>query len=107
MDVRARFAGPLVLDGGLGAELERSGKDLRDPLWSARVLLEDPGAIRDVHVAYFAAGADVAISASYQASFEGFAAHGLGRERAAALMRRSVELAREVADEAGGDRIVA
>ena len=107
MDVRERFGGALVLDGGLATELERRGADLRDRLWSARLLLEDPDLIRAVHADYFAAGADVAISASYQASFEGFAERGLSRERAAGLMRRSVELAREAADAAGGDRIVA
>jgi homocysteine S-methyltransferase len=91
--------GTAVLDGGLATELERRGKDLRDPLWSARVLVEDPDAIREVHEAYFAAGADVATSASYQATFEGFGGRGLNRDDAAALMRRSVELAREAAPE--------
>ena len=94
----------IVLDGGLATELERSGHDLHDPLWSARVLVEDPDAIRAVHASYFQAGADVAISASYQATFEGFAGRGIDGARAAALMRTSVELAREVAD---GDRLVA
>jgi homocysteine S-methyltransferase len=107
MDMRERFGGALTLDGGLASELERRGADLRDPLWSARILLEDPDLIRTVHADYFAAGADVAISASYQASFEGFAERGLSRERAANLMRRSVELAREAADAAGNRRIVA
>ncbi len=104
MQLRERFRDALILDGGLATELERRGADLRDALWSARLLLEDPDLIRAVHADYFAAGADVAISASYQASFEGFAERGLDRERAAELMRRSVELAREAA---GGDRIVA
>lgn len=107
MDVRERFGGALTLDGGLASELERRGADLRDRLWSARILLEDPDLIRTVHADYFAAGADVAISASYQASFEGFAERGLTRERAANLVRRSVELAREAADAAGNRRIVA
>ena len=107
MDVGERFRGSLVLDGGLATELERRGADLRDRLWSARILLEDPDLIRRVHADFFDAGADVAISASYQASFRGFAERGLDRDRAAALMRRSVELAREAADDASGDRIVA
>lgn len=89
--------GVVLLDGGLATELERRGKDLHDPLWSARVLVEDPDVIRDVHEAYFAAGADIAISSSYQATFEGLAGRGIGRDEAAALMRRSVELAREAA----------
>jgi homocysteine S-methyltransferase len=96
--------GTIVLDGGLATELERSGHDLHDPLWSARVLVEDPDAIRAVHAAYFGAGADVAISASYQATFEGFAGRGIHGPKAAALMRTSVELAR---DAASGDQLVA
>jgi homocysteine S-methyltransferase len=96
--------GTVVLDGGLATELERRGADLRDPLWSAKVLVEDPDAIRSVHAAYFEAGADVAISASYQATFEGLAGRGIDRDQAAALMRRSVELAREAA---GSGRVVA
>ena len=63
----------VVLDGGLATELERRGCDLRNSLWSARVLLEFPNIIRDVHADYFAAGADCATTASYQATFEGFA----------------------------------
>jgi homocysteine S-methyltransferase len=96
--------GSVVLDGGLATELERRGADLKDPLWSAKVLVEDPDAIRGVHEAYFEAGADVAISASYQATFEGLAGRGIERADAATLMRRSVELAREAAS---GDRVVA
>ena len=94
----------MVLDGGLATELERRGADLKDPLWSAKVLVEDPDAIRGVHEAYFEAGADVAISASYQATFEGLAGRGIERADAARLMRRSVELAREAAS---GDQVVA
>ena len=85
----------LILDGALATELERRGADLRDALWSARLLIEQPELIRAVHLDYFRAGADVATSASYQATFEGFARRGLDTEAAAALMRRSVELAQE------------
>ena len=104
---RLEERGVVLLDGAMGTELERRGADVRDPLWSARVLLEEPERIREVHAAYFAAGADVAISASYQATFEGLAARGVERDDAAALMRRSVELARDAAADAGGERLVA
>jgi homocysteine S-methyltransferase len=99
--------GVVVLDGGLGTELDRRGVDLHDPLWSARALVESPDVIADVHAAYFDAGADVAISSSYQASFEGLAARGLGPRQAAALFRRSVELARQAASRSSGTRLVA
>lgn len=104
---RLEHLGTLVLDGAMGTELERRGTDLRDPLWSAKVLLESPELIREVHAAYFAAGADVAISASYQASFEGFAARGIGHGDAEGLFRRSVSIARDAAATAGGPRLVA
>jgi homocysteine S-methyltransferase len=99
--------GVVVLDGGLGTELARRGADLRDPLWSAKMLVESPDLVRDVHGAYFDAGADVAISASYQATFAGLARRGLDRDAAAGIFRRSVDLAREAAQAAEGDRIVA
>ena len=85
----------LVLDGALATELERRGCDLRDPLWSAKVLIEAPQLIRQVHYDYFAAGADVAITASYQASVPGFQRRGLSKAEAEALLQRSVQLAME------------
>jgi homocysteine S-methyltransferase len=93
----------LVADGGLATELEAQGNDLSDPLWSARLLMDAPGQILDAHLAFFRAGAQIATSASYQASFEGFAARGLDRREAAGLMRRSVDLARAARDQLAGD----
>lgn len=89
----------MVLDGALATELERRGCDLRDPLWSAKVLIEAPHLIKQVHADYFAAGADCAITATYQATFEGFARRGLSESEAQALMRLAVRLAIEARDE--------
>jgi homocysteine S-methyltransferase len=89
----------LVLDGALATELERRGADLLDPLWSAKILLEQPQLIRAVHLDYFRAGADVATTATYQATFEGFARRGIGHEEAAQLMRDAVALAASARDE--------
>lgn len=97
----------LVLDGGLATQLERLGADLRDELWSARLLMEEPELIRRVHAAYFAAGADVATTASYQATLPGFARRGLDRARSEELIRLSVELAAQARDEAGGGLVAA
>jgi homocysteine S-methyltransferase len=87
--------GSLILDGGFATELERTGFDLNHPLWSARLLREDPEAIRRLHLAYLEAGADCITSASYQASLPGFAREGLSRDTGLALLRHSVELAWE------------
>ncbi|MCB1768403.1 MAG: homocysteine S-methyltransferase [Candidatus Competibacteraceae bacterium] len=88
----------LVLDGALATELERRGCDLHDPLWSAKTLLENPELIYQVHLDYFQAGADCVITASYQATLEGFMRRGLTHETALALIQRSVRLATEARD---------
>ncbi len=90
--------GIVILDGGMATELERRGADLDGPLWSATVLLETPQLIEQVHYDYFAAGADVVASVSYQATFEGFADRGIDRRAARDLFRLSVQVARDARD---------
>ena len=87
-----------IIDGALATELERRGADIADSLWSAKVLMEAPDLIRAVHADYFAAGADVAITASYQATYAGFARRGIDTAAATALMQLSVHLARDARD---------
>jgi homocysteine S-methyltransferase len=99
--------GPVVLDGGLATELEQRGHDLSDTLWSARLLRDAPEEIEAVHRSYFESGADVAISASYQATYEGFARVGIGSEETGRLLRLSVELARRARDAVRPDGLVA
>ena len=89
----------LVIDGALATELERRGCDLKDELWSAKILLEQPEIIKQVHLDYFKAGADCAITASYQATIEGLAKHGLNESEAIALIQKSVRLATDARDE--------
>ncbi|WP_406006095.1 homocysteine S-methyltransferase [Streptomyces sp. NBC_00637] len=96
----ALASGAVVLDGGMSNQLESAGHDLSDELWSARLLAEQPDAITEAHLAYFEAGANVAITSSYQATFEGFAKRGIGHDEAARLLALSVELAQEAARQA-------
>ena len=93
----------LVIDGALATELERRGYDLKDELWSAKILLEQPEAIQQLHYDYFKAGADCAITASYQASVEGFMKRGLDEQDALALIQKSVQLAKAARDEFWAD----
>lgn len=85
----------VLLDGAMATELEARGCDLTDSLWSAKVLMENPQLIYDVHLDYFRAGAQVAITASYQATPDGFAARGLDEAQSRSLIGKSVELARQ------------
>jgi homocysteine S-methyltransferase len=93
----------LISDGGLATELEARGHDLSDKLWAARLLVDAPQEVVAAHVAFFRAGAAVATTASYQASFEGFASRGFTPADTARLLRGSVELARSARAEVGAD----
>lgn len=95
--------GFLILDGGLASELERAGFDLDDPLWSAKVLLETPEAVSDVHRSYLEVGADCIISASYQATIEGLRARGLGVTASEDAIRKSVQLSIDARDDFWAD----
>lgn len=95
IDVLMEARSGIVLDGGLATELEREGFDLDDPLWSARALMEEPDAIRDIHLDYLDAGADCITTASYQASIPGFLDMGMREHSAHELILRAVDLAVE------------
>ena len=97
----------LIADGGLATQLEARGHDLSDDLWSARLLVDAPDEIVAVHEAFYRAGADIATTASYQASFEGFAQRGIDHAQGERLLTRSVELARTARERAGGHGWVA
>jgi homocysteine S-methyltransferase len=87
--------GPVILDGGLATQLEAMGFDIGGHLWSASMLRRQPRAIVDAHIAFLKAGAECIITASYQASREGFMALGLDAPKADRLIASSVELAKE------------
>ena len=91
-------SGTMILDGGLATELEFRGYDLSDDLWSARLLIDEPEAITQVHYDYLVAGADCIISASYQGTIAGFMRRGLSHQEAKKLLKLSVELAVEARD---------
>ncbi|MCU4316387.1 homocysteine S-methyltransferase family protein [Acinetobacter bereziniae] len=54
-----------ILDGGFGRELARRGAPFRQPEWSALVLTEAPGIIKEVHLDFIRAGAQVITTNNY------------------------------------------
>ena len=90
----------VVLDGGMGRQLERAGAPFRQPEWSALALMQAPGSVLDAHRAFIAAGAEVITSNSYA-----LVPFHIGEERFAADAARLADLAgrlaRQAADEAG------
>lgn len=93
----------VILDGALATELERRGANLNDSLWSARLLLDSPDLIKQVHLDYFRAGADCATTASYQATVQGLAQRGLNERDALRVIQQSVAIAIAARDEFWSD----
>ncbi|KAF2657789.1 homocysteine methyltransferase [Lophiostoma macrostomum CBS 122681] len=91
---------PLILDGALATYLETLGADISTSLWSASLLSTNPSLIQRTHLDYFRAGANIAITASYQASIPGLCSHlNISEEEAKGLVVQSVELARRAREE--------
>lgn len=88
----------VVLDGAFGTEVARRGFDTNDELWAAKALFEKPELVQSVHYDYYVAGADIATSASYQATVEGFGKKGFSREQSKELIRLSVRLVKQARD---------
>jgi homocysteine S-methyltransferase len=85
----------VILDGGLGVELEQRGFVPTTSLWSGEAILARPDLLVEVHRAYLEAGAEVISTATYQVSHA--ALRGLGCDDSAidAIFARAVRLARE------------
>ena len=88
----------MILDGAMATELEGKGLDLNDSLWSAKVLAERPDVIEQVHYEYFLAGADCAMTASYQATIDGFLKKGYSLQQAEGFITDSVRIAAKARD---------
>ena len=90
----------IILDGGMGRELERMGAPFRQPEWSALALIEAPDMVRKAHERFIQAGAEVIITNSYAVI-----PYHIGEERFARqgvdLIKLSARLAREAVKTAG------
>ncbi len=98
--LRERLAGrdaPLVIDGGMGTQLERLGAPMDARVWSARAIDSHPDLVRAAHEAFIEAGAEVIITNTFASGRHMLEPAGLG-DRVADMNRRAVELARAARD---------
>ncbi|KAL8120877.1 homocysteine S-methyltransferase 1 [Apium graveolens] len=92
-DLIQKAGGCAVVDGGFATQLETHGASINDPLWSALCLIKDPHLIKQVHMEYLEAGADILVTSSYQATLPGFVSRGIPVREAELLLEKSVKLA--------------
>ncbi|PJM77523.1 homocysteine S-methyltransferase [Bifidobacterium felsineum] len=86
---------PIIIDGAMATELEYRGVDTTSELWSAIALIQAPQSVRDVHEAYFEAGANIAITDTYQANIAAFEKCGISHEKSERLIGTAVSAALE------------
>ncbi|ANZ57291.1 homocysteine S-methyltransferase [Fructilactobacillus lindneri] len=105
--VKQRLKQRLVLDGAMGTELEKLGVKTNDELWSANALIDNPEAIYQVHASYFKAGADIAITDTYQANVAAFAKNGIKHDEAIELIKSGVKIAKQARDDYDSNGLIA
>jgi len=96
----------VLLDGALGAELERRGVPTPLPLWSAQALRDAPDALRQIHEDYARAGADVLAAATFRTTPRVMSKVGLPEADADRLTELAIRLAAEGRDRAAVGRPV-
>ena len=97
---RIRSGECILIDGATGTEAERRGVPQLDNAWNGGAALSHPDVLRQVHLDYLAAGAEMIISNSFATHRHALAAAG-EEDRFEAYNRRAVELAVEARAESG------
>ncbi|MFQ5437897.1 MAG: homocysteine S-methyltransferase family protein [Paracoccaceae bacterium] len=90
----------VLLDGGMGQELLKRSAQPPHPLWSAKVLMDEPDIVQGVHEDYIRAGARVITLNTYSATPERLAREG-APEMFLPLQKRAAELARAAIERCG------
>lgn len=93
-----------LLDGSIGQELVKRSGDRPTPLWSTQVMIEHPDLVRQVHDAYFAAGASVATTNTYAVLRDRLARVDL-QDKMGALTDAAITAARAARDAHGSGRV--
>ena len=68
-DIAQRFADPrpIILDGAVSTELQRMGVPMSSDTWSGLAAITHPDVLRELHVRYLQAGAEVITANTYAA----------------------------------------
>jgi methionine synthase I (cobalamin-dependent) len=99
--VEALAAGEVVvLDGGMGSELEARGARMDHEAWCGLANLEAPELVREIHEDYIRAGADVVIANTFPTNRPALAASGYG-DRFEEANRAAVQAALDARERTG------
>ena len=93
-----------ILDGGMGSELIRSGEELPEHIWSAKINLTNPNLICEIHKKYIKEGANYITTNTFRTTPRAFKKIGLTNNEAYNHAQRSFESAINMAKKASSER---
>ncbi len=95
----------IILDGGMGTEIKARGGKTTLPLWSAEILLKNPNLVKQIHLDYIKAGAEIITTNTFRTTKRTFKKVGMeDKAREATIV--ACMLARQAREESGKDDVL-
>jgi len=94
----------LLIDGGMGTELQRRGVPMDEVAWSGAAVFTNPDAVRETHEDYIRAGARVITTNTFGSTRQMLEPAGYG-DQVEAVHRNAVKLAKEARDNVGDESV--
>ena len=96
----------IILDGGIGAELEKNGAKMDEDLWCGKCSVDNPDLVKKVHEDYINAGADIITTNTYGTTPISMKQYGY-EDSILKFNQKSVHIAKEAVKNANRDIAVA
>ena len=96
----------IILDGAIGAELEKKGAKMHKDLWCGTCSVESPDLVKKVHEEYILAGADIITTNTYATTPIGMKQYGFD-DQINDFNKKSVQIAKEAVKNSNKDIAVA
>jgi len=96
----------IILDGAIGAELEKKGAKMHKDLWCGTCSVESPDLVKKVHEEYILAGADIITTNTYATTPIAMKQYGFD-DQINEFNKKSVQLAKEAIKNSNKDIAIA
>ena len=96
----------IILDGAIGAELEKKGAKMHKDLWCGTCSVENPNLVKKVHEEYILAGADIITTNTYATTPIAMKQYGFG-DQVYEFNKKSVQIAKEAVKNTKKDTTIA
>ena len=96
----------IILDGAIGAELEKKGAKMHKDLWCGTCSVESPDLVKKVHEEYILAGADIITTNTYATTPIAMKQYGFD-DQINEFNKKSVQIAKEAVKNSNKDIAVA